>query len=120
MYSRGVHFTRGFTLLDLTSRSSQPCSTRSAPTIDPHAAVGGLIEGFHEVLDLGLPNRLRRPGRFPSSSWPAGMAPRGQLRCPEGHRVSEPGSLGIGGSWHREAGGHRGGYWDGGQIFPNW
>src|SRR6516162_493277 len=120
MYSRGVHFTRGFTLLDLTSRSSQPCSTRSAPTIAPHAAVGGLIEGFHEVLDLGLPNRLRRPGRFPSSSWPAGMAPRGQLRCPDGHRVSAPWSLVMWVSWHREHWRDRWGYWHGGEYVPNW
>ena len=28
--------------------------------IDPHAAVGGLIEAFEEVLDLGIPKRLRR------------------------------------------------------------
>ena len=28
--------------------------------IDPHPAVGGLVEAFDEVLNLGIPNRLGR------------------------------------------------------------
>jgi hypothetical protein len=52
--------------------------------IDPHAAVGGLVEAFDEVLDLRLhlliPHGLGGLVDCPSS-WPAGSGRRRRLLC---------------------------------------
>jgi hypothetical protein len=62
---------------------------------DPHAAVGGLVEAFNEVLDLGIPNRLRRLVEV-QSSWPAGSGRRRRLLRPDAgtsHVAGSGGSL---------------------------
>jgi hypothetical protein len=67
--------------------------------VDPHSAVGGLVEAFDEVLDLRphlfIPHGIGRLVHVPPSSWPAGSGRQRRLLRPDA------GTSHVAGHWRK-------------------